>query len=191
MIVNAIHTLAQWIDVHVCDGLNYKKPTPQATNGLYSYELVKPAVFEMYVPTLNTQTTTAPSVCVQLLNGTTEKDLTKYKIRLNFSVWNTGEHCQDVYTHNGTNYERPLVGEEFSVNENGWVDVWNFTDKAIAELKKAQYIHDLRIIHDSIQFGVFTEDDTVVNLYPYYFSYVELEVEQIKNTSNYQIAGML
>ena len=129
-----------------------------------------------------------PSVCVQLVQG--EDNLTQssrsIKIRLCFSAWDPGYHRSDIFAPkvDGSGTYIQKHNEEatvfFEKNGEGWRDAWNFVDVALRKIESAESIGGLRVVkEDKIKFGLFTEQDSIPDFYPYWFAWIELEVEEV------------
>lgn len=195
MIVKAIDDITKWTQENICAGLSFKVPPKDENTRNYDFELAEPMALPMYIPSEErtpNKKVPYPSVCVQFISGGISDNEDTLKFRFNFSTWNPGNHNQDNITNVGSNeYERQTSKGEFMANSDGWRDVWNFTDKAREKLLINTLISGMEIDHNSIQYGVYKEQDAIVDAYPYYFSWLEFEVKHKQNVKGYDIANLL
>lgn len=199
-IVNSIETVRGWLNTEVCPLVKLKLPDDNATDASYTYKLVNPAAFSLFVPSKDRTppniAAPIPSVCVQLSQG--EDDLIEHtrgiKIRLCFSAWDPGYHGPDIFTPQGSSngaYIQQYNSEaaaSFQKNGEGWRDAWNFVDTALRMIENAEYIGDLRVIKElGITFGPVAEQDAVPDFYPYWFAWAEFSVEETltRHAKNY------
>lgn len=188
-IVNSIEVIKDWLTENVCQLVKLKLPDDNATDASYPYKLVNPAAFALFVPTKDRMppkvAAPIPSVCVQLVSGSddTIKSSRGTKIRLLFSAWDPGYHGPDIFKPKGNDAYIQQYNEEattaFEKNSEGWRDAWNFVDTALRVIENSEHIGELRVIkEEGINFGPVTEQDSVVDFYPYWFAWVEFSVEE-------------
>lgn len=200
-IVNSIETVREWLDANVCPRVELKLPDDNATDASYSYKLVNPTAFSLFVPSKDRLPPRVPapipSVCVQIVEGTDNLTMSSrgIKIRLCFAAWDPGYHGRDFYIpkNDGSGEYIQQQNEEaeafFQKNGEGWRDAWNFVDAALRMIENAEYIGSLRVMkEDGITFGPVSEQDAVPDFYPYWFAWVEFSVEEIlaRTPKNYQ-----
>ncbi|MDO5574433.1 MAG: hypothetical protein Q4G60_10715 [bacterium] len=191
-VVDTIDQISSWCQQSICSKIKFKKPDNDEMGGQYEYELIHPVAFPMYVPAMDklppNVVSNMPSICVQLMEG--QDDLSdntrEMKINLGFSVWNPGIHSKDVYYPTGT---RPEETPDFRKGVDGWMDVWNFVDVALRELRNIESINAIKILHrDNIRFGPYKIKEDVADNYPLWLAYIQLTVEKplIKIGKNYE-----
>lgn len=188
-IVNSIEVVKDWLTEKVCPLVKLKLPDDNATDASYPYKLVNPAAFSLFVPTKDRMppniAAPIPSVCVQLVSGSDDiiNSSRGTKIRLLFSAWDPGYHEPDIFKPKGDGTYIQQYNEEaattFEKNGEGWRDAWNFVDTALRVIENSEYIGELRVIkEEGINFGPVTEQDSVVDFYPYWFAWVEFSIEE-------------
>ena len=195
-IVQSIETIRDWLEANVCSLVELKLPDDNAAAETYPYKLVKPAAFSLFVPgkdRLPQSVAPIPSVCVQLLEGSDSllESKGRLRVRLVFSAWNPGQHGPDtrppasgVDIHvepakaAGSLPHSGAGAGSFTRNADGWRDAWSFVDVALRELENAEYLGGLRIAkEEGIAFGPLTEQDAVVDYYPYWFAWISFSVQ--------------
>lgn len=196
-IVQSIETIRNWIEAHVCQQVELKLPDDNAAAETYPYKLVKPAAFALFVPGKDrlppSVAAPIPSVCVQLLEGSDSllESKGRIRVRLVFSTWNPGQHGPDTLppasgidihavpaTGSGSLEHDGAPAGSFTRNGDGWMDAWGFVDVALRELEAAEYLDGLRIIkEEGIAFGPLTEQDAIVDYYPYWFAWISFSVQ--------------
>lgn len=196
-ITDTVETIRQWLADNVCPLIELKLPDDDHTDESYSYKLITPGVFSLYVPTSDRLppkiAAPIPSICVSLVQGVDElvKSSREVKVRLNFAAWDPGYHLRDLLIPRAESpgdveqYNAEAI-KAFQKNDLGWRDVWNFTDTALREIESAEYIGGLRVIKEKgIAFGPFSEEKATPNFYPYWFSWAEFSVESsiVRQTS--------
>jgi hypothetical protein len=168
----------------------------KAVDGGYSYNLTTPTAFALYRPTKERLPPNIPapipSVCIQLLDGKDEQQKAsgRLRIRLVFATWSPGLHGRDIFNPIFDEYENhqqgsytQWSGEEaqsyYRRDSEGWRDAWNLVDTARRELENAEYISDnLQIAHaEGITFGPVAEQETIIDLYPYWYDWIDFSVE--------------
>lgn len=182
-----IENLTQWVSENICSKIELKVPDDYQDGGDYNLVNKNPEAFPLYVPAKDRLAPTAvapiPSVCVQLMEGSDDirNHSRTMKIRLSLSTWNPGHHAgdnmipvEDPTVLGGYKYIRDDSPEdEYQRNSDGWKDLYNFQDIALAALEGSQIIAGVRV--DSsvpITYGPFTEDGEIWDYYPYWFGWV-------------------
>lgn len=187
--VDDLQSVMGWLRDEVCPRVELKKAPPigAVTAEGYAYETVHPEVFGMYWPVGDAQLRPDyrpphPGILVQLQEGgvgSADTDRT-YRIRLHLSAWNPGHHDPDTWEPRTATAERPLgyqrrEGEGFAFDYSGWMDAWSFLDTTVRELRNAESVGGLAVDHgERLTFGPYSEADAIVDLYPYWFAWVEL-----------------
>lgn len=167
-VINILNEVQHWFKTDICPNLEFKKPpaVDDSDTEHYNYELMHPEAYIMYPP----QESKFPSVTIQTGNG--EYNRTKsngeLKLRFLFATWNTGKHIIDEGNV-----------PTYTPDNEGYKDVWNFVDYVLNRLKNVDYLgRSVRIKHENgIQFGPMSEQDVMVNYYPYWCAWVTLTVE--------------
>lgn len=180
-IVNSIEAVRDWLDDNVCQKVKLKLPDDNAMDASYTYKLVHPTAFSLFLPTKDRQPPKVeapiPSVCVQLVQG--EDNLVQksrsIKIRLQFSAWDPGLHKLDMINP----HENQVGTDFFQKNSDGWLDAWNFLDTAIRALENAEYISGFRLIKEAgITFGPVVDQDNASDFYPFWFAWTEFSLAE-------------
>lgn len=184
-IVNVIDTLTEWAKEHICKAIRLKVPPDNnsAVDSGYSYKLENPEALPMYLPPGDKLPKgirfTHPSLCVRFLKAgdSMTKNQGYVDIQFLFSVWNPGEHGEDLYLPNvdGSYYRN--ADADFEKGSSGWRDVWNFVDIARRELESNTSISGLAIDKSTdIEYGPITEQESIVDAYPYWYSWLSFRV---------------
>lgn len=198
-IVNTLDIVKDWLEANVCPLVELKLPNDSAIADEYPYELIHPAALALFVPSKDRMgpkiKAPIPSVCVQIISG--NDSLSDHnraiKLRLCFSTWDPGYHAQDIFIPTQSEgdlqeYNRRVTAA-FEKNSEGWRDCWNFVDTTLRVVENAEYIGDkLRVAKESgISFGPITEQEDIVDYYPYWFAWVEFSVEEVllRNPASY------
>ncbi|MGN0015511.1 MAG: hypothetical protein ACI37T_08860 [Candidatus Gastranaerophilaceae bacterium] len=164
--IEVLESIQAWLKDNVCSEFKFKKPDDENTANGYNYELVSPEVFLMFPPTkdVNGNKPVVPSITVQFdeRSDALIKGKNTMHIRLNFATWDPGLH----------------TGDGFQRNIEGWRDVLNFVEATLRGLENAEFINDIRIVKElEIKNGPITEQDAIINFYPYWFSYISFYCE--------------
>lgn len=169
-IVQCLETITKWLQENVCNKIKLKAAQD---NDEEKFEEVNPTAFTLFQPGKtqvppNTKIL-MPSVVVQLLDG--NDDLTqskaRLKLQLSFMAWNPGKHKAEG------------ASVPLEPNADGWKDVWNFVEHALQEIENAEYLNGLRVVKElGITYGLFTQDNALVDLYPYWGAWAILTIEQ-------------
>ena len=189
-IVHTLDKVAEWLQQNVCAHVSLKPHAFDDQTDDYNMELVHPTVFSLYTPTKRTKPpgvkATIPSICVQLVDGTDEvfkRDRT-LKLHLSFSAWDPGIHTQDVFeptdgeSEIGTAYKRGKK-KKLQLSHEGWRDVWNFVDVALRAIETPRSLGGYQLDPKTpIQFGVYDEEGSISDYYPFWFAWVELAITQ-------------
>lgn len=184
-IVSVIDTLTEWAKDHICNEIMLKVPPDNgyAMDAGYSYNLDHPEAIPMYKPPSdklpNGIRFATPSLCVfftragdSVATGTGYAD-----IQFLFSVWDPGEHGEDVYLPNGDGTYRKQTDPNFEKGSSGWRDVWNFVDIARRALERVTSINGMKIDQSTdIEYGPITEQESVVDFYPYWYSWLSFRL---------------
>lgn len=199
-IVNSIEIVREWLDANVCPLVKLKLPDENATDASYTYKLVNPAAFSLFVPSKDRTppkvAAPIPSVCVQLSQGEDNmiESTRGIKIRLCFSAWDPGLHGPDIFKPKGDGsgiYIQQYNKEAeafFQKNGEGWRDAWSFVDTTLRMIENAEHLGDLRVIKENgITFGPVTEQDAIPDFYPFWFAWIEFSIEEAltRNPKNY------
>ena len=197
-IVQSIDKITAWVEQTVCSKVKMKLPAEdkQATDGGYDYQLAAPAAFPLFVPTKDRLPPRIiapfPSVCVRLVESKDHLIAGKRVLKVQFclSVWDPGRHGPDVYlpVDNTRGQFVQIPGEDaqkwYRRDGDGWRDAWNFMDTAIRELENAEYIDGLRLVKEqTIDFGPLAEQDAIPDYYPFWYAWIEFQIEEILQRS--------
>lgn len=190
-IVNSIETVREWLDANVCPLVELKLPNDEATDASYDYKLANPAAFSLFVPSKDRTppqiAAPIPSVCVQLVKGDDNMIASTrgIRIRLCFSAWDPGIHGPDIFIPKGdgsghyVQQYNEAAQAQFEKNGEGWRDAWSFVDTALRLIENAEYLNELRVIkEEGITFGLVTEQDTMIDFYPFWYAWAEFSVEE-------------
>lgn len=202
-VVQSIQQVMDWLEANVCPKVTLKVPPEAATRDAagYEWEQGHPSVHGMYWPVGRSDCAPGaryphPGILVQLVEGTDSMrgEDTTMRIRLHLSAWNPGRHAQDTWSpldskvHDADGaaaaygyYER---GEEPTFDpyrDDGWRDAWNFCDVLRRELREAREIGDGLAIDrtEDMTFGPYSEQGAVIDLYPYFFAWVEVTLRSV------------
>lgn len=181
-VINILNEVQSWFKREVCPNVNFKKPplADESDTEFYDYELVQPDAYIMYPPNENK----FPSVTIQTSGGDYNKlkQTGEVKLRFLFATWNTGKHIIDEGNV-----------PTFEPDNKGYIDVWNFIDYVLNRLSDVDYIGEgVRLKHeDGIQFGPMTEQDTMVNYYPYWCGWISCTVHYGKSTTKEDLSEFL
>jgi hypothetical protein len=192
-IVIAIDKIAEWVQKHICDGYKMKTPPDYDTepvDGKYDYKLITPTAFPMFRPTKDRLppkvAAPVPSVCVQFIDGRDSQlsDSGSIRVRLVFATWSPGTHGRDYFipkkdgSGGYTQWDDEEARAFYRRDAEGWREAWNLVDTARRELENVEYISEgLRVLHtDGITFGPVAEQDTIIDLYPYWYAWIEFGV---------------
>ncbi|MCL1866618.1 MAG: hypothetical protein FWF82_04340 [Oscillospiraceae bacterium] len=195
-IVQILDNVKDWCADNICSKVRLKIADDEVHDSGYEPKYVTPSAFVLYVPAqsdgLTEEIHTTPSLCVQLMEGKDELtgSTRRLQIRLCLSAWNPGEHVGDVYIPEkdssqigGNKYRKQDVdnadsSERYKRNGEGWRDVWNFTDAALACLNSVEILAGMKIVKDAgIAYGPFTEDGVICDYYPYFHSWITFTLE--------------
>lgn len=180
-IINILDEVRDWLNSEICESFTFKKDPgkEEAIDSGYNFELVKPKAFILYPPFDEK----FPSVTVQFGNGVQSKfnESGELKLRFLFATWNPGLHFKDKGT------------PAFTLNAEGWRDVWNFIDYTLRKVRNTNSIGSrIRIKHeDSISFGPMAENETIPNYYPYWCAWMEFTIQYGVNSTNKDIANLI
>ncbi len=195
-IVQAIESVANWLNADVCKEIRLKLPDEYQEGKSYKVEEVSPTAFAMFQPTKEKLPPSVrapfPSVVVQLLEGADNltSSTGRLKLQLSFTAWNPGEHSgefkvseQQLTAEEGVELGlklKPAEGSQgFERSTEGWKDVWNFTDATLRKIENAEYIEGLRVVKElGITFGQFNVEGQISDLYPYWGSWVIFTIER-------------
>lgn len=195
-IVTTIDGICQWLNENVCPNIELKKPPKDgsATNAKYEYELVHPYAFPMYLPTKDKLPpkveTKFPSIYVQLEYGNDTTDNREISITLGFGAWNPGIHPDDWIIPEGTEAEDADV---LSNEVEGWRDLWNFVDYTVTAIEQSTYLgENIEVVrNETIEFGPYKEQDSIVSYYPFWFAYMTFKVRSNLLRNNQSFINLL
>lgn len=175
-IVKIVEDTTKFVQEKICDDITFYKPSDDAMGKTWTPGRVKPIAFPMFTPpkdmTLNGMTE-FPSVCVQLMPSganqiTREQDIS---IRLIFGVWYPGPFSEKIE-------EGEEKVDSFTRNADGWKETFRFLDHAKDVIESNSLIGDFVIDKNiPLEFGPWMEDDTLVNSYPYFFSWLRFSIK--------------
>lgn len=178
-IVKQLDIIKSWLEKEICPNFKLKEANDENVDATYSYEIVNPSVFILYVPPkeLIPEKNRVPSICVQFDDGQETRDGGgKLNVRLQFSIFNPGEH-----TENG-----------FDRNTEGWRDVWNLIDYTMERIRNTEVIEGLRIVkEDGVKCGPISDQGQIPLFYPYYFAWLTFSVEYGIPSAKTQIRHLL
>lgn len=181
-VVSIVDQVTAWVREEVCNSVRLKAPPKDErgpVDGDYSYELVTPAAFSLFVPTedkLPPGAVNVPSVCVRLASGAEDRSGGSLGLELCFSAWDPGLHVRDVFSPENGNW-RPDSGTGFQRDGGGWRDVWNFVDTALGRLRNTETLGGVLLDRSvPIKYGPMTEQGAIVDFYPYWFAWITFTV---------------
>ena len=212
-IVDTLTKLTEWLNKNACAKVQLKMPADdgEAMDDKYSYELVTPQAFPLFVPAKDrlppNVRTAMPSVCVQIMDG--QDDLVSknrdIRINLGFSCWNPGIHEKDIFfdgdsasydafinSYFPTKVDKKTNEEQlvkFRRTATGWMDCWNFIDLTLRELEQVDNIEGIQIVKDEpIKFGPYKEQETIPDYYPHWFGFIQFTVRNVivRNNDSYE-----
>ena len=184
-IVSVIDTLTEWAKKNICSQIRLKVPPENdaAMDSGYSYQLENPEAIPMYVPPSDKLPKgirfVHPSLCVRFMKAgdSAATDKGYVDIQFLFSVWDPGDHGKDVYLPNGDGTYRKQDDPNFEKGSSGWRDVWNFVDVARRSLESVTSIDGLAIDKGTdIEYGPITEQEAIVDFYPFWYSWLSFRV---------------
>lgn len=179
-VVKQLEKLKSWLETEICPQFEFKQPNDENVDATYTYKLVNPNVFILYVPPkeLIGEANRVPSVCILFDEGNESMREASgvLNLRLQFSTFNPGEHTEGGFTR----------------NTEGWRDVWNFVDYIMRKLRDTELIDDLRIVKENgIHYGPISDQGQIPNFYPYYFAWMTFSIEYGIPSSKAQIKDLL
>ncbi len=197
-IVKTVQEITNWLNSNVCNKIKLKLPDDYNNTEEYTLREVNPTAFPLFTPTKEKLPPNVeapfPSVCVQLLEGNDKlaEHVGTMKLELSFTTWNPGEHTGELSSAVRTtsqvgdvDYSVTLRGDggsaaqEYTRNADGWMDVWNFVDVALAAIENEEYLNGFRVQKETgIQFGQFQVEGAIADLYPYWGAWVIFSVER-------------
>jgi len=193
-VVNILDNVREWCENTICPKVTLKLPDDEKNDQGYTPKFVHPAAFVLNPPAKDRLppkvAAPIPSVCVQLMEGSDNliQNTRSLQIRLCLSAWNPGEHGGDIFiprkneTQIGGHHYRRWDGEEaaehYKRDTEGWRDVWNFADTALACVHNAEHFAGMRLVKEAgITYGPFTEDGAIWDDYPYWHSWILFTLE--------------
>ena len=202
-VVRVIDTLTEWAKENICEKIKLKVPplNEEANDAGYEYELATPAAFGMYVPTSEKLPPNVkspfPSLCVRVIKG--QDNLSEgegfVNVQLCLSTWDTGLHGKDIFHPDGEKSFKRWTGADadayFKRNGDGWRDAWNFLDIALRAVESVTNIGGYVIDRNTpIEFGPLTEQESIPDLYPFWFAWVSFRVNYplvryVKDSENF------
>lgn len=203
-IVTSLDRVTRWVDENICKQVQLKLPaqsTDEPEGAGYSYTLVTPAAFTLFIPTKDRLPpkilAPIPSVCVRLIEGNdSPRDSDRSMLlQLCFSTWDTGVHGPDIIKPDDQNPGKFIrsIGENarkfYERNGDGWRDAWNLVDVALREIENTEYIAGLRLEKEEpIKFGPLAEQDAIPDYYPYWYAWIEFRLSEkiVRKKAQYQ-----
>lgn len=182
-----IEGVTAWVNDNICQKIELKLPDDMRNDGDYSVKMVNPAAFPLYIPAKDRIPPRVhapiPSVTVQMMEGADDikSDTRTMRLRLCLATWNPGSHSgeklvpiEDPSVLGGYRYtQEPSTEEMYERNGNGWKDLYNFQDIALAALEGTEFFAGVRISQDDpITYGPFTEDGVIWDYYPYWHGWI-------------------
>lgn len=200
-VVHLIDTLTEWARQNVCEHIKLKVPPiheDEAVDEGYAYQLATPAAFPMYVPTSEKLPpgihAPFPSLCVRFISG--EDDISSRSgfvdVQFCFSTWNPGTHGKDILVpakQDPLQWNADTAKATFQRNAEGWRDAWNFVDIALRAVESVTAIGTYPVDHSTpVKFGPLTEQESIPDLYPYWFAWIQFRVYYplVRNNAEYQ-----
>lgn len=184
-IVTVIDSLTEWAKEHICKKIQLKVPPDNtaANDAGYSYTLENPEAIPMYLPPGDKLPKgirfVHPSLCVRFLKAgdSVAKDEGYVDVQFLFSVWDPGQHGEDLYLPNDDGSYRKQADPGFEKGSSGWRDVWNFVDIARRALESVSSIDGIEIDKmTDIEYGPITEQEAIVDFYPFWYSWLSFRV---------------
>ena len=184
-IVTVIDTLTEWAKENICSQIRLKVPPDNydVMDAGYSYRLENPEAIPMYKPSGDKLPDgirfTTPSLCVHFekAGDSVAKNEGYVDILLLLSVWDPGDHGEDVYLPNGDGTYKKREDTNFEKGSSGWRDVWNFVDITRRALESITSIEGLSIDKNTdIEYGPITEQGTIIDFYPFWYSWMSFRV---------------
>lgn len=182
-----IEDITLWTDENICKKIKLKLPDDDTNDGRYELQTVTPAAFPLFVPAKDRMPPNIqapiPSVAVQLIEGSEnlKKGERRLRIRLCLSTWNPGTHPgerlypdRDESKLGGYTYQMGDASKEkYQRNYDGWKDLYNFQDIALAALEGTEFFAGIRIDMDEpVTYGPFTEEGVIWDYYPYWSGWI-------------------
>ena len=169
-----IDNLTAWVQANLCDGMELLRPSE--TNMSSEYNLVTPTAFALYVPPKDQLPPDVeqqlPSICLQFREGTDDmvKNTRSLKFRLAFSAYRPG-HFTEVEDEEGN------TSIKFTRDAEGWKDLWLWVSKSIHTIQSEMYIEGVKVDRSTpIKYGHFQIDDTLVEAYPMWYAWIEVNL---------------
>lgn len=190
-IVKIIDDVTAWSQVNICDKIKLKVPPDDdagAVDAGYSYKLVNPAAFPLFVPAKDKLPpniiSPIPSLCVRFLDGSDTLDGNGGSINLQFafSTWNVGLHGEDIF-HKQVDgsfkqWSEEQAQEYFKRTGTGWRDAWNFVDIALRAIGSTTKIAGYELDRSTaVQYGPLAEQDNIPDYYPFWFCWVNFRLK--------------
>lgn len=182
-----IEGVTAWVNENICSKIELKLPDDNTNDDGYTVKRVNPAAFPLFIPARDRIPpkikAPIPSICVQLMEGADDltNDKRTMKIRLCMATWNPGKNSGETLkpTENpealgGYTYApEPVTEDMYERNGDGWKDLYNLQDIALAELEGTEFFAGVRILQDEpITYGPFTEDGAIWDFYPYWHGWI-------------------
>lgn len=184
-IVSVIDSLTEWAKENICKEIQLKVPPDNtaANDAGYSYTLANPEALPMYIPPSDKLPKDIrfvhPSLCVRFLKAgdSMANDEGYVDVQFLFSVWDPGQHGEDLYLPNADGSYRKQADPGFEKGSSGWRDVWNFVDIARRKLESVTSIDGIAIDKSTdIEYGPVTEQEAIVDFYPFWYSWLSFRV---------------
>lgn len=184
-IVTVIDTLTEWARKHICKEIQLKVPPDNTApmDAWYSYTLANPEAVPMYLPPSDKLPAgirfATPSLCVRFLKAgdSMAKDEGYVDVQFLFSVWNPGDHGEDLYFPKEDGSYTKQDNPSFVKGSSGWRDVWNFVDIARRALESVTSLDGLVLDKSTdIEYGPIAEQEAIVDAYPYWYSWLSFRV---------------
>ena len=199
-IVSVIDAVTAWAREHICSAIQLKVPPDNASpmDAEYTYRLDHPEAIPMYLSPGDKLPTgirfTHPSLCVRFLKAADNvAGNTGYvDVQMIFSVWDPGDHGEDLYLPNGDGSYEKRSEPGFEKGSSGWRDVWNFVDIARRALGSASSIDGMALDRSTdIEYGPITEQGSIVDAYPYWYSWITFRLTYSLMRNNQEIETFL
>lgn len=187
-VVTIVEDITEFVQKNICNDITFYKPSDDAMGKMWAPDKMNPTAFPMFTPPkemILNGITEFPSVCVQMVQSeanqiTREQDVS---MRLIFGVWYPGPFSEKIE-------EGEEKVDSFVRNADGWKETFRFLDHAKDVIEKTTSIGDFIIDKNvPLEFGPWMEDDTLVNSYPYFFSWLRFSIKSgtfVRNIKSYE-----
>lgn len=190
-VVKILDDVTAWAQEVICNKVKLKAPPDDDADAVdkeYTYTLVTPTAFTLFVPTKDKMppdvVAPIPSLCVRFIEGTENLDGTDGSIAIQFafSTWDVGLHGKDLFKMQEDGTFQRMSDEQakdyFQRSYEGWRDAWNFVDVALREIKNRTIIAGYQLDPLSpIEYGPLADQEAIPDYYPYWFCWVNFRLK--------------